>query len=224
MAALALAALSGAASVRAESNPQPPAALVPKGYEVHEAAKGDLSKDGLDDWAFTASRPADKKPGEGGSEREPLFVVALRKPGSVEAYETVVSSATTVCFGCGGMKAPPDLPVGEPRIEKGILIVGYVGGARETWSHDFKWRWAKDHFDLIGETYSSDDSLGGEADPGWTTGVDINFATGKANKTVTDAKGKPREQHCHVPKSFKKWDLKTFSFDGHDDVQLEDCR
>ena len=147
-----------------------------------------------------------------------LLIYFNDKKGSLH-LQTTAPKAT--CVGCGGPKAIMGKPLGELSIKKGVLLITYKGGSREYWTDVFKWRWDKKQkeFLLIGETFSSKDTVG--EDP--AEYIDINYSTQKATKLT----GKKREI-CRISSQSKENTLSSFDFwDGPigDRAQmLKQCR
>jgi hypothetical protein len=170
------------------------------GWEVSATAEGDLNKDGHLDAVAILYKAAT----EPGAHESALIVVFLGDENGNLRLQTKAPHAS--CVGCGGMKASPHEPLGDPEIDaKGILNITYMGGALEEWEIDSKWRWdpvAKDLL-LIGETESMVDTVGKEP----SENLDVNYSTLKADRTVGNKKTR-----CGVPKSMKGQPLATFEF------------
>ena len=120
--------------------------LVPAGYRVSEEIKGDLNKDGLDDYVFIVKGPKKdvecKEDGQDCSLRG--IMAALSKGGR---YELALENRD--CFASedrdGGVYYPPDLSVS---VKKGNLYIGFNHGRYGKWSYTF--RYQNSDFELIG--------------------------------------------------------------------------
>jgi hypothetical protein len=173
------------------------------GWSVNRSAEGDL--DG--DKAVDVAAILDRRPAGADATKEALLVVY--RSDEKHALQLLSKSPKGICVGCGGPKAIMGEPLGELEIAKGILTITYEGGSREMWSDVFKWRWdaTKKDFLLIGETYSSTDTIGEEPDETY----DINVSTLKVEATT----GK-KKRNCTAPVSMKSQTLSAFDYDSHD--------
>jgi len=115
-------------------NAKSPAALVPTGYKILEEVKGDLNKDGLDDYVFVITGKQD--------ESNRGLVVAFNKG---ESYENILENRS-IYSGIVSMKVT---------IKKGVLsiVVGetFADGHRY---EEYKFRFQNSDFELIGYDYS----------------------------------------------------------------------
>ena len=146
-----------------------PANLVPAGYRIVEEIKGDLNKDGLEDYVFiikgTKKDDDCRENGQDCSLRG--IMVAFNKGGR---YELALENRD--CFASedrnGGVYYPPDLSVS---VKKGNLYIGFDHGRYGSWSYTF--RYQNSDFELIG--YDNILGVTGRLDKI----VSINFQTKK---------------------------------------------
>jgi hypothetical protein len=190
---------------RAETPAQAVARGLP-GWTIHEQVQGPLA--GGQDFAAVLTKP-DQSPEKLAAL---LVVYTADGPGSLRLR---VKAPKAICVGCGGVKAPMNEPLGRLAIdERGVLSVTYEGGSREEFSDELKWRLDRrsGRFVLIGETYSSVDTLGQEPEDA----VDVDFSTLRMQRQV----GK-RKRACGVPAAFRRIELSSFDFfDKHfDDLE-----
>jgi hypothetical protein len=157
----------------AVTNTNSPQALVPAGYVITETIRGDLNKDGLDDYVFLikATRKSafvkDDMRGLLDRNRRGLVVVFNEKNKYTVAFEG------RDCFSSenedGGVYFPPQLDI---FIEKGNLFVHYAHGRYGYWRFNF--RYQNPYFVLIG--YDSEATTG----PYLLRSVSINLLTHKS--------------------------------------------
>ena len=142
------------------SSQQPP---VPTGYQLLEEKTGDLDKDGIPEKAIVYNTTDST---EDGFTRE-IFI--LKKKG--DQWITWKRSLNAVLKSQeGGMMGDPFQGI---EIRNGLLIISLSGGSSWKWSHEDKYRFQNNEFELIG--YSS---LAGKPCEYWTT-IDFNLSTGK---------------------------------------------
>jgi hypothetical protein len=198
-----IAPLLAALSIAASEGEPPKAWAAPKGWTVESFAQGDLDGDGRPDLAVVLADPKDPP-------KVKLAVYLQQPDGSFRLHTT---SPRAVCTECGGMNGPP--VNGEPEITpKGILEIGYEGGAREEWHSTTKWRLDKTgHFILIGFSFTVFDRLdpAGE-EPGSNKSLDVNLATLRMEDQLDGA----RKLKCKVDKKFQGLELSTFAYEDFD--------
>ncbi len=165
---------------------------------------GDFNSDHVEDFAVSLIKPSP----EPSSGKLPMIAVFFGNGKGEFALQTQAPKAT--CVDCGGMKGPgPDVPLGTLEVLKnGILAIKSEGGSREVWSDITKWRWDKNskQFLLIGETYTSFDSIVGSNEI-----LDVNFSTLRAENT----RGK-RRKLCKVPQNYKGQTLANYDSERFD--------
>lgn len=181
------------------------------GWSIYKEAEGDLDGDQAGDAAAILKKGDDDA-------KEALLVVYLAD--GKKGLRLVTKAPKAICVGCGGPKAIMGEPLGELEITaRGILTLSFEGGSREVWDQVCKWRWApaEKQFKLIGETYSTADSVGEEPD----TTDDINYSTMRIESTV----GKKKAKKCTIPTRFAPPVLSAFDFDAHASSEvLRFCR
>jgi hypothetical protein len=187
---------------RAETPAQAVARDLP-GWTIHQQAQGPLA--GGKDFAAVLTKP------DPVSEKLQALLVVYSADGPGR-WRLRVKAPKAICVGCGGAKAPMDEPLGRLAIDqRGVLSVTYEGGSREEFSDELKWRLDRrsGRFVLIGETYSSVDTVGQDPEDA----VDVNFTTLKMERRL----GK-RRRACLVPAAFQRSELSAFDFfDKHFD-------
>ena len=147
-----------------------PANLVPAGYRIVEEIKGDLNKDGLEDYVFiiqgTKNVSVDENCMEGEDCNRRGVVIAFNKGGG---YERVLENRD--CFYSENTLSAYFAPVLSVRVKKGNLYVEYEHGKYGNWSYTF--RYQNSDFELIGyDAYESDG-------PYAVQEVSVNFLTKK---------------------------------------------
>jgi hypothetical protein len=168
-------------------------------------AEGDLNGDGIRDAAAVATFK-DSAGDEG--ETPILFVFFGKRDGT---YVKHTETAKAVCAGCGGMKGSPFL--GEPSVNaKGQLVLSYMGGSREVWSEDMKFRYnaKSEQFDAIGYSYMTFDSAveNGAVAANEVQDFDANLITGKMYRTL----GSGKKQSCRVSPKWQGITLAQFDY------------
>lgn len=134
-----------------------PIDLIPKGYVLFEALKGDLNKDGQQDYVFiikgTSKKYFEQDEYRGLVDRNRRGVLIFFKKN--KEYQLVLQNMS--CFTSenedGGVYFPPEL---RPTINKGRLFFNYFHGRYGYWTYNF--RYQKGEFELIG--YDSSNNRG----------------------------------------------------------------
>jgi hypothetical protein len=149
-----------------------PSDFLPKGYTIDEKIKGDVNKDGLEDYVVVIKGSnknkiiKDEYRGELDRNRRGIIVLLNKK----DHYELVVKNYD--CFSSenedGGVYFPPELSV---EINKGNLYLHYAHGRYGYWEYTFRFK--NSDFELIG--YDSSSNSG----PIVNTETSINFLTKK---------------------------------------------
>ena len=136
--------------------------VAPKGYVMLEET-GDLDKDGIPEKAIVYNTTDSS---EDGIERE-IFI--LKKVG--EKWNVWKRSTHAILkSNQGGMMGDPFLGI---EIKNRLLIVSLAGGSSWKWSHEDKYRFQNNEFELIGYT-----SNAGKPCEYWIN-LDFNLSTGK---------------------------------------------
>jgi len=120
--------------------------LVPAGYTITEEIKGDLNKDGLEDYVFIIKgTKKDDDCRENGQDCSLRGIMVVFSKGG--RYELALENRD--CFASedrnGGVYYPPDLSVS---VKKGNLYIGFDHGRYGSWSYTF--RYQNSDFELIG--------------------------------------------------------------------------
>ena len=98
---------------------EPPSSLVPKGFHVVDSAHGDLDKDGRKDWVLALSTESDDGSAEGQASLLLVYFAA-----ATGTWDKKLASSSALCFGCGGAKGEPGVPLGTPTVAGSIPEVG----------------------------------------------------------------------------------------------------
>jgi hypothetical protein len=190
-----------------------PANLVPAGYRVSEEIKGDLNKDGLDDYVFIVKGPKRdddcREDGQDCSLRG--IMIALNKGGR---YELALENRD--CFASedrdGGVYYPPELSVS---VKKGNLYIEFNQGRYGKWSYTF--RYQNSDFEMIG--YDANQIRG----PYVEKEVSVNFLSKKMltkRNTVEPCEGDCEEKKPVFEETWENFTLKEsiklqkINFDG----------
>jgi len=149
---------------------------IPKGFELFEKVKGDLNKDGIDDYVLII-----KSIQNGGSERNSSGELVNRNRRGIiilfnnnDTYTPIINNL--ICFSSenedGGVYFAPELSVS---IENNNLLVSYSHGRYGYWSYTF--RYQNSDFELIGYDKTS-------GAPVTENEISINFLTKKLIEKV----------------------------------------
>src|SRR5688500_16038747 len=137
--------------------------VIPKGYLLLEEKTGDLDKDGISEKVMVYNTTDSTEDGIG---RE-IFI--LKKAG--EQWNVWKRSTNAILRSSeGGMMGDPFQGI---EIKNGLLIISLAGGSSWKWSHEDKYRFQNNEFELIGYT-----SNAGKPCEYWIN-LDFNISTGK---------------------------------------------
>ncbi len=185
----------------------------PKGYVIFEQIKGDLNKDGVDDYVFIIKGTnkskiiTDQSRGKLDRNRRGIIVLFSKK-NDKNSYELAAKNYN--CFSSenedGGVYFAPELSV---KIMKGNLSILYGHGRYGSWEYTFRYQNAG--FELIGY----DNTNGGAV---VSSQVSINFSTKKKQEKVNtneNAQGgdevfKETWKNITINKLFKLQEIKDF--------------
>ena len=144
----------------------------PKGSTLLQTVNGDLDNDGIPEKVLVYNTLDSN---DMGNIRE--LQILKKKNNSWVLWEK--SRKAILESDAGGMMGDP---IGEIKIEKGLLIIIHEGGSSWKWATTDKYRFQNGEFQLIGYTNNA-----GRAGDYWTT-IDMNLSTGKIiyNKEVED--------------------------------------
>ena len=178
------------------------------GFKLYQKAEGDLNGDRAADyvailWNGDGVIDDMASPSWNPDALKALLVIYFND--GKGSYHLQTTAPRAICVGCGGVKAIMGKPLGNLNIKKGVLWITYIGGSRSYWTDILKWRWDKQQkeFLLIGETYSSEDTMGEYP----LEHIDINYSTQKAIRLT----GKKQEV-CRISSPSKENTLSTFDF------------
>ncbi|MBS1811702.1 MAG: hypothetical protein JST84_26310 [Acidobacteria bacterium] len=161
--------------------------FIPKGWKLQDEQAGDLNGDGLPDAVLQLIQDL-PNPKDEFLERSRALLV-LFKTSDGKYMRAAVAAKVLMCAGCGGMLGGTgDSPAADVKIEKGVLIVSQLSGAREATDllQRFRYNPQTKQFLLIGQDINSYDRLVGNSEV-----VSTNFLTGKqiTERRKLDKKG-----------------------------------
>lgn len=138
---------------------------IPKNYSVIDSIKGDLDRDGIDEFVVAYNTEIEKDD----YESVPRELVIYKK--SKDEWKVWEKSGQAL-YGSrdGGMMGDP---FGQIEIKNGLLLVSQDGGSSWKWGHTDKYRFQDEEFYLIGYI-----SHYGKLCEYWES-VDFNLNTGK---------------------------------------------
>ena len=151
---------------------QSPKDFIPSGWKLDEAIRGDLNKDGQEDAVVVLSESGPETNAEGELNDHARALVVLFAEGDTLRFAGAANKVL-YCSTCTGTMGGG--PGGRVRIQKGVIIVEQISGARETLGTTLRFRHdPKDgRFVLIGEDLEMRDRLTGESEK-----VSTNLLTG----------------------------------------------
>ncbi len=152
-------------------------AFVPKDWKAQDEQTGDLNGDGLPDAVLQLieAKPEQNTKGEF-QERSRALLILFKMPDG-QFSRAAVATKLLQCGGCGGMLGGTgETPGADVKIEKGVLIVSQLSGARDAMDHLQRFRYdaPTQKFLLIGEDLKGYDRATGASET-----VSTNFLTGK---------------------------------------------
>ncbi|TPG66543.1 hypothetical protein EAH73_09065 [Hymenobacter nivis] len=145
---MGLLALAGPAQAPREPVPPLPAAirrLLPPGYAVLDAARGDLNRDTTPDWLVVLNRPNEQKTSDVVDQptKRPLLVFV---GGAGGTYTLAGRTDNAVyCIDCGGIMGDPFMGL---TIKNGYFTVEHYGGSAQRWT-----RYVTFKYDPAGRTW-----------------------------------------------------------------------
>lgn len=111
---------------------------LPAGYQVLEAAQGDLNRDALPDWLVVLHRPDEKQTSDviDHPTKRPLLLFVADAGGT---YKLAARSDNAVyCVDCGGMMGDPFVGL---TIKRGYFTVEHYGGSAQRWTRFVTFRY-----------------------------------------------------------------------------------
>jgi hypothetical protein len=135
--------LAFASPPQAPRNPAPPlpAAIrrvLPTGYTVLDAARGDLNRDAVPDWLVVLHRPDEAKTSDVVSHptKRPLLLFV---GGAGGTYTLAARADNAVyCVDCGGIMGDPFMGLA---IKRGYFTVEHYGGSAQRWTRYVTFRY-----------------------------------------------------------------------------------
>lgn len=152
-------------------------AFVPPGWKSQDEQAGDLNGDGLPDAVLQLIEDKSEQDAKGEFQMRYRALLILFKTADGKYTRAAVAGKLLMCGGCGGMLGGTgETPAADVRIEKGVLIVSQLYGAREStdWLQRFRYDAPAKKFWLIGQDITSADRLEGNSEV-----ISTNFLTGK---------------------------------------------
>ncbi len=152
-------------------------AFVPKGWKAQDEQAGDLNGDGMPDAVLQLieDKPEQNAKGEFQERARALLIVFKTADGKFS--RAAVATRLLMCGGCGGMLGGTGESAGaDVKIEKGVLIVAQLSGARDATDHLQRFRYdaPAQKFLLIGEDLKNYDRATGASET-----ISTNFLTGQ---------------------------------------------
>jgi len=152
-------------------------AFVPKGWKSQDEQAGDLNGDGLPDAVLQLIEDKPMRDAKDEFQERQRAMLILFKTADGKYARGAVASKLLMCASCGGMLGGDgEHPAADVKIEKGVLIVSQLYGARESTDllQRFRYDTASHTFLLIGQDITGVDRLTGASET-----VSTNFLTGK---------------------------------------------
>jgi hypothetical protein len=153
-------------------------AFIPKGWKSQDEQAGDLNGDGLPDAVLQLIEDKPMRDEKDEFQERHRALLILFKTADGKYTRAAVASKLLMCASCGGMLggSAGDAPGADVKIEKGVLIVSQLYGAREATDllQRFRYEAATQKFLLIGQDITTVDRLTGASEA-----VSTNFLTGK---------------------------------------------
>ncbi|WP_224372854.1 hypothetical protein [Hyalangium versicolor] len=163
---------------------QDPKVFVPQGWRIEDIYKGDLNKDDSLDVVIQLVEDGPETDAEGVVQTHSRALVVLLEQGG-KLHRVGVSNRVLYCTTCGGALSAPG--PGQVKIEKGIILVDQLRGAREIVHTILRFRYEPQdkRVLLIGQ-----DDIQTDRNSGESKSVSINRLTGKriTEKLQYDAK------------------------------------
>ncbi len=187
-----------------------PADFVPKGYVIFEKIKGDLNKDGVDDYVLIIKGTnkskiiTDQSRGKLDRNRRGIVILLNKK----NSYELAAKNYD--CFSSenedGGVYFAPELSV---EIKKGNLYVNYGHGRYGSWKYTFRYQNAD--FELIGyDTTNGGVVVSSEKSINFLTKKKLEKVNTNENAQGGDEVFKETEKNITINKLIKLTKIKDF--------------
>ena len=152
-------------------------AFVPKGWKSQDEQTGDLNSDGLPDAVLQLIEDKPVRDAKDEFQERQRAMLILFKTADGNYRRAAVANRLLMCASCGGMLGGTgEYPVGEVKIEKGVLIVSQLAGSRNATDllQRFRYDPATKKFLMIGQDVNNFDRMTGESEV-----VSTNYLTGK---------------------------------------------
>jgi hypothetical protein len=152
-------------------------AFVPKGWKLQDEQTGDLNGDALPDIVLQLIQDLPERTAKDEFQERNRALLILFKTTDGQYTRAAVAGKLLMCAGCGGMLGGTgDTPGADVKIEKGVLIVSQMSGARDAVFKTQRLRYdlVLKRFVLIGEDISYRDRATGKEEA-----TSTNFLTGK---------------------------------------------
>lgn len=152
-------------------------AFIPKGWKAQDEQAGDLNGDGLPDAVLQLIEDKPARDAKDEFQERQRAMLILFKTADGKYARAAVASKLLMCASCGGMLGGDGSnPGADVKIEKGVLLVSQLYGARESTDllQRFRYDAATQKFILIGQDITGVDRLTGNSET-----VSTNFLTGK---------------------------------------------
>jgi hypothetical protein len=152
-------------------------AFIPKGWKAQDEQAGDLNGDGLPDAVLQLIEDKPMRDAKDEFQERQRALLILFKTADGKYARAAVAGKLLMCASCGGMLGGDgENPAGDVKIEKGVLIVSQLYGARESTDllQRFRYDAATRQFILIGQDITGVDRMTGASET-----VSTNFLTGK---------------------------------------------
>lgn len=152
-------------------------AFVPKGWKAQDEQSGDLNGDGMPDAVLQLIEDKSEQNAKGEFQERTRAMLIVFKTADGKFSRAAVATKLLMCGGCGGMLGGTGESAGaDVKIEKGVLIVSQLSGARDMVDLLQRFRYdpqAKQFF-LIGQDITNRDRAVGNSEV-----ISTNFLTGK---------------------------------------------
>jgi hypothetical protein len=152
-------------------------AFIPKGWKAQDEQAGDLNGDGAPDAVLQLIEDKPERDAKDEFQERSRALLILFKTADGKFSRAAVASKLLQCGGCGGMLGGTGESAGaDVKIEKGVLIVSQLSGARDAMDHLQRFRYdaPAQKFRLIGEDLTNFDRATGASET-----ISTNFLTGK---------------------------------------------
>ena len=151
--------------------------FIPTGWKAQDEQTGDLNGDGAPDAVLQLIEDKPERDAKDEFQERSRALLLLFKTADGKFSRAAVATKLLMCAGCGGMLGGTgENPAADVKIEKGVLIVSQLSGARDMVDRLQRFRYdpqAKQFF-LIGQDITNRDRAVGNSEV-----TSTNFLTGK---------------------------------------------